>query len=309
MRHRDRRTPSRTRCGTCVETARPRRFACASDDRSRRRPSDARAAVRPLDRRPRTARGRRRCATRRIAARGCRVAVRRFRRAASRATPRAVRVRRRTSISKPTPCDCGASAHRAAAAPGAAAKVRITSGSSRGIPGAHGLDAMNTMVPTATGTPERDAPDVLPPGAMAGPWRVEHVLGRGGMGTVYAVVHDEIGKRAALKLMHQRLSTRHLNVDRMLLEAKVVNQVGHPNIVDIFETGALADGRPYIVMERLTGMPLSERVCATKLLPDQVIAILRQICDALVAAHAAGVIHRDLKLDNVFLVETEDGSP
>jgi serine/threonine-protein kinase len=143
---------------------------------------------------------------------------------------------------------------------------------------------------------------------MAGPWRVEHVLGRGGMGTVYAVVHDEIGKRAALKLMHQRLSTRHLNVDRMLLEAKVVNQVGHPNIVDIFETGALADGRPYIVMERLTGMPLSERVTATKLLPDQVIAILKQVCDALLAAHAAGVIHRDLKLDNVFLVDTDDGA-
>src|SRR5262245_29903030 len=204
---------------------------------------------------------------------------------------------------------CGASAHRAAATPGAAPKVRVRSGPLRGIQGAHGLDAMNTMVPTATGAPERDAPDVLPCGAMAGPWRVEHVLGRGGMGTVYAVVHDEIGKRAALKLMHQKLTTRHLNVDRMLLEAKVVNQVGHPNIVDIFETGALADGRPYIVMERLTGMPLSERVCATKLLPDQVIAILRQICDALVAAHAAGVIHRDLKLDNVFLVETEDGSP
>jgi eukaryotic-like serine/threonine-protein kinase len=167
---------------------------------------------------------------------------------------------------------------------------------------------MNTMVSTATGTPESAAPDVLPPGAMAGPWRVEHVLGRGGMGTVYAVVHDEIGKRAALKLMHQRLSSRHLNVDRMLLEAKVVNQVGHPNIVDIFETGALADGRPYIVMERLTGMPLSERVAATKLLPDQVISILKQICDALIAAHAQGVIHRDLKLDNVFLVDTEDGT-
>jgi serine/threonine-protein kinase len=141
---------------------------------------------------------------------------------------------------------------------------------------------------------------------MAGPWRVEYELGRGGMGAVYAVVHDEIGKRAALKLLHKRLSARDALVERMLLEARVVNQVGHGNIVDIFETGALADGRPYIVMERLVGMPLSVRATTQKLLPDQVIAILRQICDALIAAHGAGVIHRDLKLDNVFLIDGPD---
>jgi serine/threonine-protein kinase len=96
------------------------------------------------------------------------------------------------------------------------------------------------------------------------------------------------------------------NCDRMLLEAKVVNQVGHPNIVDIFETGKLADGRPYIVMERLDGQGLNARADDGKLLPDLVIAILLQICDALVAAHAAGVVHRDLKLDNVFLVDNPD---
>jgi tRNA A-37 threonylcarbamoyl transferase component Bud32 len=151
-----------------------------------------------------------------------------------------------------------------------------------------------------------DSSDVLLPGAKAGPWQVERELGRGGMGAVYAVVHDEIGKRAALKVVHQRLLVPGFNCDRMLLEAKVVNQVGHPNIVDIFETGKLADGRPYIVMERLEGQPLSARADDGKLLPDLVIEILLQICDALTAAHAAGVVHRDLKLDNVFLVENPD---
>lgn len=148
-------------------------------------------------------------------------------------------------------------------------------------------------------------PDTLQPGAKAGPWIVERELGRGGMGAVYGVVHEEIGKRAALKVMHSRLVTGS-SAERILLEAKVVNQVGHPNIVDIFETGTLEDGRPYIVMERLEGVPLSVRADEGKLLPDQVIGILLQVCDALIAAHAANIVHRDLKLDNVFLIDNPE---
>lgn len=171
---------------------------------------------------------------------------------------------------------------------------------------------MQTMVPTAGTAPsemaaalaEVDQDDMLP-GAKAGPWIVERELGRGGMGSVYAVTHEEIGKRAALKVMHRRLTTGS-SAERILQEARVVNQVGHPNIVDIFETGALTDGRPYIVMERLEGMPLSYRADEGKILPDQVINILLQVCDALIAAHAASVVHRDLKLDNVFLIDNPD---
>jgi serine/threonine-protein kinase len=148
-------------------------------------------------------------------------------------------------------------------------------------------------------------PDQLPPGAKAGPWVVERELGRGGMGSVYAVVHDEIGKRAALKVMHRRLVTVS-SAERILLEARVVNQVGHPNIVDIFETGTLPDGRPYIVMERLDGVALSVRADENKLLPDQAIGILLQVCDALMAAHNARIVHRDLKLDNIFLIDNPD---
>lgn len=165
------------------------------------------------------------------------------------------------------------------------------------------------MVSTAGGAQAQvpvTVPDVLPPGAKAGPWVVERELGRGGMGAVYAVVHEEIGKRAALKVVHQRLLVPGFNTERILLEAKVVNQVGHPNIVDIFEAGTLEDGRPYIVMERLEGQALSFRADEGKILADQVIDILLQVCDALVAAHAAGIIHRDLKLDNIFLVDNPE---
>jgi serine/threonine-protein kinase len=170
---------------------------------------------------------------------------------------------------------------------------------------------MQTMVSTAgarAATPVEtpaDPPDALTPGFRAGPWIIVRELGRGGMGAVYAVIHEEIGKRAALKLMHRRLVSGS-SAERILLEARVVNQVGHPNIVDIFETGELADGRPYIVMERLDGVPLSQRADECKILPDHVIAILLQVCDALIAAHAAGIIHRDLKLDNVFLIDNAD---
>ncbi len=146
----------------------------------------------------------------------------------------------------------------------------------------------------------------LPPGAKAGPWIVEQELGRGGMGAVYAVTHDTIGKRAALKVLHDKWTERR-DSDRILLEARVVNQVSHPGIVDIFETGTLPDGRAYIVMERLDGEALFQRAQASKLLPTFVLDVLLQTCDALAAAHAVGVVHRDLKPDNIFLCETGDG--
>lgn len=150
-------------------------------------------------------------------------------------------------------------------------------------------------------------PDALPVGSLAGPWKIERVLGRGGMGTVYAVTHSEIGKQAALKVVHRKaLTPGDPGEDRMRLEAQVVNLVGHPNIVDIFETGQLPDKRPYLVMERLEGVSLAQRAEESKLLPDQIISILLQVSDALIAAHASGVIHRDLKLDNVFLIDNPD---
>src|SRR5262245_23981179 len=176
-----------------------------------------------------------------------------------------------------------------------------------GTTGARRDAGMKTMVSTqGTGARVAIASAVaLGPGAKAGPWVFEREIGRGGMGAVYAVVHDEIGKRAALKVVHEHLLPG-FNGDRMVLEAKVVNQVGHPNIVDIFETCKLADGRPYIVMERLDGQALNDRAEAGKLPADLVIAILLQVCDALIAAHAVGVVHRDLKLDNVFLVDNPE---
>jgi serine/threonine-protein kinase len=147
--------------------------------------------------------------------------------------------------------------------------------------------------------------DELMSGEKAGPWIVEREIGRGGMGSVYAVTHEDIGKRAALKVMHRRLVTT-ASAERILLEARVVNQVGHPNIVDIFETGTLGDGRPYIVMERLEGVPLSFRADEGKILPDQVIGILLQVCDALIAAHAQIVLLTRVKIVRSWVMDIHE---
>ncbi|MBA3464601.1 MAG: family 43 glycosylhydrolase [Deltaproteobacteria bacterium] len=136
---------------------------------------------------------------------------------------------------------------------------------------------------------------------QAGAWVIEGELGRGGMGVVYAVHHAQIGKRAALKVVQGRLHDRTACGARMLQEAQVVNAIGHPNIVDIFDVGTTADGRPFIVMEQLAGHSLAE----VELPLDDSLGVLLQVSDALIAAHAAGVVHRDLKPDNIFLIDDD----
>lgn len=128
------------------------------------------------------------------------------------------------------------------------------------------------------------------------------------MSTVYAVVHSEIEKRAALKVVHGNILSPAFPAARVLLEAQVVNRIGHSNIVDIFENGELPDGRPFLVMERLYGCSLEQQLDLGRIATDEVISILLQICSALAAAHDAAIVHCDLKPDNVFLVG-ERGDP
>ncbi|MCA9680267.1 MAG: serine/threonine protein kinase, partial [Myxococcales bacterium] len=140
-------------------------------------------------------------------------------------------------------------------------------------------------------------------GTEIGDWRIDGQIGVGGMGEVYAAWHRVIGKRAALKVVRAELCRSPAAGERFVQEARVVNQIGHPNIVDIFDVGTLPDGRPYLVMELLAGKTLAQRLGDGKVPALDAVDILLQVCAALAAAHADGVIHRDLKPDNIFLVQ------
>ena len=147
-------------------------------------------------------------------------------------------------------------------------------------------------------------------GSTVGSFRVVRALGRGGMGTVYLAEHPVIGSRVAIKFLHESMAANPELVARFYDEARAVNRIGHENIVAIFDLSMLPPNRYYIVMEYLDGDALSA------LAPPrahgrsaEAVAILLQLCDALQCAHERGVVHRDLKPDNVFVVHAPAARP
>jgi serine/threonine protein kinase/tetratricopeptide (TPR) repeat protein len=134
-------------------------------------------------------------------------------------------------------------------------------------------------------------------------YRVIRKIGEGGMGTVYAGEHVEIGKDVAIKILHPAYSTQQDLVERFRREARAASRIGHPHIIDVTDFGETEDGCAYFVMEHLDGIDLADVLShERRLSPERACKIATQICRALAAAHAAGVIHRDLKPENIFLV-------
>ncbi|HUS66811.1 MAG TPA: serine/threonine-protein kinase [Kofleriaceae bacterium] len=144
----------------------------------------------------------------------------------------------------------------------------------------------------------------LEAGSAVGEYVIAQKLGEGGMATVYGAIHPVIGKKAAVKVMTPAMSADAQQVERFVQEARAVNAIGHPNIVDVFAFGTLPDGRCYFMMEWLQGETLHNRLWQHRLALDETLDIVDQMCDALEAAHEKGIIHRDLKPANVFLVPT-----
>ena len=168
------------------------------------------------------------------------------------------------------------------------------------------VDAPRETAPTAAIAP---ADLELKTGTMLGEYRIETRIGEGGMGVVFSAVHPMIGKRAAIKILKKELCADPHTVERFIDEARVVNQIGHPNIVDIFAFGEMPDGRSYFVMEWLKGDTLRDRMARGPVDLTEVTRVVRQLARALQAAHDKGVIHRDLKPDNIFLVDIPDELP
>jgi eukaryotic-like serine/threonine-protein kinase len=152
----------------------------------------------------------------------------------------------------------------------------------------------------------RESPDERL-GDVLGSYRIIDVLGRGGMGFVYRAEHVKLGREVALKLLRADYSKRRDAVARFFQEARTVNRIRHRNIVDVTDFVELDDGTTFIIMELLRGQSLGRWARQGFDLP-RALAVLIQICDGLAAAHTVGVIHRDLKPDNVFIVPTPDGA-
>ncbi|HEY0991791.1 MAG TPA: serine/threonine-protein kinase, partial [Kofleriaceae bacterium] len=148
-------------------------------------------------------------------------------------------------------------------------------------------------------------------GDPVGDYEITGIVGEGGMGVVYAAVDRRIGKRAAIKVLRHRPGPRddgERAVERFLHEARAVNRIAHPNIVDIFGFGTLPGGGVYCVMELLAGATLREVLGErAPLSARDALDLLRPVAAAIDAGHRAGVVHCDLKPDNIFVHSRGDG--
>lgn len=151
--------------------------------------------------------------------------------------------------------------------------------------------ACNKPVPDLAGT------------VLEGAYRLVRLIGHGGMGAVYEATQLRLGKRVAIKLMSQSSVSDQVSLARFHQEAEVTSKLGHPHLVNVVDFGTAESGQPYMVMEYLEGEDLDHRLRRSKPVPPETAArIVVQTASALGAAHAQGVVHRDMKPGNIFLL-------
>jgi len=156
------------------------------------------------------------------------------------------------------------------------------------------------------GNPGRE-PVVKTGDVVEGRYRIIKTLGEGGMGTVFLAEHTLIKRRVAIKILHPELATDANVIERFMNEARAAGTLGHPNIVESTDMGFTHNHVPYIVFEYLEGTLLTDEIYRVGGLPvRRAVRIAQQIASALQAAHNAGIVHRDLKSDNIFLTDKDD---
>jgi serine/threonine protein kinase len=164
----------------------------------------------------------------------------------------------------------------------------------------------SASVTTAPGAGRRD----LIGRTIGGKYNVRAVLGEGGMGTVFEALNLAVGRQVAIKVLHTNQLRKKDSVRRFHQEARAAGAIGHPNICEVYDLGTLEDGCPYLVMEKLVGETLADRIGNEGGLPiDDVLDILTQVLSGLVAAHEKGIVHRDIKPENVFLTRRVGCAP
>jgi serine/threonine-protein kinase len=155
-----------------------------------------------------------------------------------------------------------------------------------------------------SGLPIEKQPALAADQIVADTYRVVRRVGAGGMGEIYEATHLRLAGRYALKLMRPEIASNPDALARFEREARVTSALRHPNIVQVVDFSALPGGAPYMVMEFLDGLELAQLMKRTGPLPlPRVVSHVRQIAAGLTAAHASGVVHRDLKPQNVFVLD------
>ena len=176
-----------------------------------------------------------------------------------------------------------------------------SAGSSSNIPAAGSSTDLSTP-----GAPADGAEASLVGEVLDNRYRILKKLGEGGMGEVYAAEHIHIEKKVAIKLLRPEIVSNQEAVSRFRQEARSASSIGHRNIIGIDDFGQLKDGRIYLCMELLAGAPLNDLIKET--LPvDRLINILIQTGHGLAAAHKKGIVHRDMKPENIFVVRGAGG--
>ena len=160
-------------------------------------------------------------------------------------------------------------------------------------------------------SPEDETPsetlDTLVGTILEQKYEITRKLGQGGMGAVYEATHKLIGKRVAVKVLLDKYAQKDQIVARLQQEARLASSIGHANIIDITDIGQTKDGRMFVVMEFLDGESLGALIARSGRLEQQrAMRIARQIASALGAAHKKGIVHRDVKPENVFLLTRND---
>src|SRR5688500_17389093 len=140
-------------------------------------------------------------------------------------------------------------------------------------------------------------------GERVGPYTILRKLGEGGMGAVYEAEHALLGRRAAIKVLHPAMSANEEVVARFFNEARATTVIADPGIVQIFDFGYHTDASAYIVMELLPGESMATRLARVgRMAARDAFRLLRRVATSLEGAHVRGVVHRDLKPDNIFIV-------
>lgn len=144
---------------------------------------------------------------------------------------------------------------------------------------------------------------------MVSAYRIERLLGTGGMGWVFRARHTLDERVVALKVLREDQLRQERAIDRMMREASILATVTHGGIPVFYECGLLADGRPWIAMELIQGTPLSVRIAEGMIHHETVIELIANVASVLAAAHERGVTHRDLKPDNILMTPTDRTYP